>query len=60
MIGYRYRITYDYIKCLPLEADISRLQREKSIVADIFLRSVGLYTKNDNINNKREKIPVMA
>ena len=53
-------LLFDYIKCLPLEADISRLQRERSIVADIFLRPVRLYTKNDNIYNKREKIPVMA
>jgi hypothetical protein len=36
------------------------LQREKEIAANIFLSPVCLWAKNDNANNKREKIPGMA
>lgn len=61
MIGYRYRtFFYSIILNVSLEANITWTAKRERNSCKYFLRPVSLWAKNDNANNKREKIPIMA
>ena len=51
MIGYRYRTFFDSIILnVSLEANITWTAKREEIAANIFLRPVRLWAKNDNAN----------